>query len=119
MTAAELLRSLDKSATAGEWVEVGKSVRVRGTGDSTGAPNGYGGGVCNCLGGAFDAPKNDEQNVAARTNARLIATTRNLLPEIAALVEAVERMDDPSGGPGPVRDALAALNAKAAELGGK
>ena len=42
-----------------------------------------------------------------------------LFRAVLDLVEAVERMDDPNGGLGPVRDALANLNAKAAELGGR
>ena len=87
---AALVRRLDAEASKAPWEAVRKSVRVAGTGDSTGAPNGYGGGVCNCLGAGYGLSAGDEQNVRARANARAIVTLRNAAPEVAALVEAVE-----------------------------
>jgi hypothetical protein len=58
--------------------------------------------------------------VFSRGDAHLIAASRNLLPELLALWEGVQKMDDEAEHlcP-PVFDALAALNARAAEvLGG-
>jgi hypothetical protein len=55
----------------------------------------------------------EDQERLAMDDAALIATTRNLLPEMLALWEAVERIWEP---PVYVRDALTALNAKLAIL---
>ena len=118
------LRALDGAASKAPWEAVRKSVRVAGTGDSTGAPNGYGGGVCNCLGAGYGLPAGDEQNVRARANAALIAALRNRAARIAALVEAADRVaryfDPTDGGQGCLDEdgkrlaaALAALAAGA------
>lgn len=76
MTAAELLRRLDAEATGGPWI-------VDGLRD--GYVTGVDCNVCDQPGPAYDGYR------AWPANARAICTTRNLLPLLAGLVEAVGR----------------------------
>lgn len=83
MTAAELLRGLDKAATAGPW---DYETHRRGDGlIHQIAP------VKNALGQLDWSREVACTADGNEANARLIATTRNLLPLLAGLVEAVGR----------------------------
>ena len=129
MTAAELLRGLDRAATAGPWHWVDQDTdKPSAPGDDRASlrtvaesdrKHGF-------LGSALpdwilDAEGMNE-NWKADANRALIATTRNLLPLLAGLVEAVAAMGDP-GTLGiyaacvRINEALAALEAAAAKEG--
>lgn len=74
-----------EAATPGPWETANKSVRVAGSQQEASwgkyAPNGYDGGICNCLGGnSYRATKNSPVNVQARANADFIAHSREDLP---------------------------------------
>lgn len=74
--------------TPGPWAAVGKSVRTAATiGRKNDAPNGYQGGICNCLGGSFDKY---EQDQIAKANARLISAAPELLEALESFVHLYE-----------------------------
>lgn len=123
MSAAELLRGLDRDATAGPWAWDNRGYKC----DDIQV------GVAASLDGKLlSGPLSDDvegivyvepvaTSVERVTDARLVVTTRNLLPLLAGLVEALgdfmdpEKEDDVDANYQRVERAYAALNAAAAK----
>jgi len=76
-TAIAYAEALNNAATKGPWEARRKSVVVA---QSEPGPNAWGGGICNCIGAGYGESKNHEMNVAAESNALLIAALRNAAP---------------------------------------
>jgi hypothetical protein len=88
------IRERCEAATKGPWEAVNKSVRLAGVvckfswGNE--APDGYNGGICNCLGASYGAKKNDPVNEQARGNAAFIAASRTDVPDLLNEVERLQ-----------------------------
>jgi len=96
MTARTLeeIEALAADATPGPWTTKGKSVKALGAPSERTAPNGWQGGICNCMGSGH-GPRS-RIDALAETNAALIAELPNLLAiaqgqraEIAKLKRAI------------------------------
>lgn len=106
MTAAELLRGLDKAATAGPWVCRNAAIyadHIRHDAGRETLPRWV------AQASKMSDPAHTYAEVFA--TARLIATTRNLLKPLALFLETAGDYHLPPA----VQDALAALNAAAAK----
>ena len=79
MTARTLeeIEALAAEATPGPWTTKGKSVKALGAPSERTAPNGWQGGICNCMGSGH-GPRS-RIDALAETNAALIAELPNLL----------------------------------------
>ena len=79
MTARTLeeIEVLAADATPGPWTTKGKSVKALGAPSERTAPNGWQGGICNCMGSGH-GPRS-RIDALAETNAALIAELPNLL----------------------------------------
>ena len=110
MSAAELLRGLDKAATAPRW-----EVEDNGDGYITGHIAAEAHRYCGNTVGRRDSVCAPDSMTTA--DAPCIATTRNLLPLLAGLVEAVQGYVDfnSTRRHAELIDALDALNAAAAK----
>lgn len=95
MTARTLeeIEALAKDATPGPWTTKGKSVKAVGAPSTGTAPNGWQGGICNCMGSGHGPRSRIDE--LAESNAALIAALPDLLAiaqrqreEMAALKEA-------------------------------
>lgn len=84
-----------EAATEGPWERAEKSVRVIGSQVDMwygkAAPNGFGGGICNCLGGGYPSKRGDAVNVQARANAEFIAHARSDLPATVIELQQLRR----------------------------
>ena len=98
MTARTLeeIEVLAADATPGPWTTKGKSVKALGAPSERTAPNGWQGGICNCMGSGH-GPRS-RIDALAETNAALIAELPNLLAiaqeQRAVLQEAKAAMRD-------------------------
>jgi len=86
------IKSRLANVTAGEWERANKSVRVKGTQETyswgKAAPNGWSGGICNCLGTGYSGNKNHPINVQACHNAEFITHAPS---DVAFLLERYEK----------------------------
>jgi len=73
----EEIEALAADATPGPWTTKGKSVKALGAPSERTAPNGWQGGICNCMGSGH-GPRS-RIDALAETNAALIAELPNLL----------------------------------------
>ena len=73
----EEIEVLAADATPGPWTTKGKSVKALGAPSERTAPNGWQGGICNCMGSGH-GPRS-RIDALAETNAALIAELPNLL----------------------------------------
>lgn len=89
------IRERANAATAGEWEQANKSVRVKGTqldyGCYKAAPTGFDGGICNCLGGGYQDGKKHPVNVQAVKNAEFISHARQDIPYLLDLLDQLQR----------------------------
>lgn len=85
MTARTLeeIEALAREATPGPWTTKGKSVKAVGSPSVGTAPNGWQGGICNCMGSGH-GPRSRIDELAER-NAALIAA----LPDLLAIAQAM------------------------------
>lgn len=95
----EEIEVLAADATPGPWTTKGKSVKALGAPSERTAPNGWQGGICNCMGSGH-GPRS-RIDALAETNAALIAELPNLLAiaqgqraEIARLTALCERLEE-------------------------
>ena len=108
MTARTLeeIEALAADATPGPWTTKGKSVKALGAPSERTAPNGWQGGICNCMGSGH-GPRS-RIDALAETNAALIAELPNLLAiaqeQRAVLQEAKAAMRDMLCGWKMIRD---------------
>lgn len=108
MTARTLeeIETLAADATPGPWTTKGKSVKALGAPSERTAPNGWQGGICNCMGSGH-GPRS-RIDALAETNAALIAELPNLLAiaqeQRAVLQEAKAAMRDMLCGWKMIRD---------------
>lgn len=90
------IRERANAATAGEWEQANKSVRVANTqvdcGSYKAAPTGDEGGICNCLGiSIYRGAKSHPINVQATKNAEFIAHARQDIPYLLDLIESIQQ----------------------------
>lgn len=108
MTARTLeeIEVLAADATPGPWTTKGKSVKALGAPSERTAPNGWQGGICNCMGSGH-GPRS-RIDALAETNAALIAELPSLLAiaqeQRAVLQEAKAAMRDMLCGWKMIRD---------------
>lgn len=85
MTAArrtlEEIEALAAEATPGPWTTKGKSVKAVGAPSTGTAPNGWQGGICNCMGSGHGPRSRIDE--LAESNAALIAA----LPDLLAIAQ--------------------------------
>lgn len=102
----EEIEVLAADATPGPWTTKGKSVKALGAPSERTAPNGWHGGICNCMGSGH-GPRS-RIDALAETNAALIAELPSLLAiaqeQRAVLQEAKAAMRDMLCGWKMIRD---------------
>jgi len=92
MTARTLeeIEELAAEATPGPWVTKGKSVKAVGSPSTGTAPNGWQGGICNCMGSGHGPRSRIDE--LAENNAALIAALPDLLAIAQGQREELERL---------------------------